>query len=185
MADGAGYSAKAPTLSQVTREREAPGATEDLSESHSQSLPPPPYTVLARPSPHPWESLSCLEIKATFVSCGFLTAAVAFISKGVVPESPLFILFNLDDAEADLVITTSTDRELSGESRSQCWGLITLSWLIFDIFSLWCDKKIWKTLLSLVWLVQCVSEQGFQVILWFWKCTKSHRIHVSLSKPIL
>lgn len=95
MADGAGYSATALTLSQVTGETEAPGATEDLS-GVAQSVPRslcPPNTVLARPSPHPWESLSGLEIKATFVSCRLLTAAVAFISKGVVPESPY--LFSL------------------------------------------------------------------------------------------
>ena len=91
MADGAGYSVKALTLSQVAGEGEAPGATEDLSVP--PFTPTPPNAVLTRPSPNPWESLSCLEIKATFVSCGFLTAAEAFISKGVVPESPyLFCL---------------------------------------------------------------------------------------------
>ncbi|KAA8593568.1 hypothetical protein FQN60_009684 [Etheostoma spectabile] len=49
---------KALTLSQVTGEREAPGAQRTCQESHSQSLVPfrPPDAVLARPSPHPWDS---------------------------------------------------------------------------------------------------------------------------------
>lgn len=64
-----------PEHSQVTREGEEPAS--------AASLPPAADTVLTRPGPHPWESLSCLEIKATFVSCGFLAAVVPFISKGL------------------------------------------------------------------------------------------------------
>lgn len=72
-----------PERSQVTGEGEAPASAEAMSDSPGDSVPPSSSTVLPRPGPHPWESLSCLEIKATFVSRGFLTAAVAFISKGL------------------------------------------------------------------------------------------------------
>lgn len=122
---------RAPEHSRVTREREAPASTEDLSERASNN-------VLNRPAPCPWESLSCVEIKVTIV----ITAPTF---SRVLPES-LYLFsswFELTWNDQPAQARNSLDK-----SRSSDFG--HLSWFRSK-------SCVWKSSVPLT--DECVSEQ--------------------------